>query len=87
MDVPVAHRARSSGGVGGRPSGTVTPEPIQTAVLTHGELKPHKVGYYVERRDPEFHQKMPASSTRSAKAYRSAAAASTDIGGDTGWKL
>ena len=29
-------------------------------VLTQGELKPHKVRYYVERRDPEFEQKMAA---------------------------
>jgi len=29
-------------------------------VLTQGELKPHKVRYYVERRDPEFDQKMAA---------------------------
>ena len=28
--------------------------------LTQGELKPHKVRYYVERRDPEFEQKMAA---------------------------
>lgn len=29
-------------------------------VLAQGELKPHKVRYYVERRDPEFDQKMAA---------------------------
>ena len=29
-------------------------------VLTQGELKPHKVRYYVERRDPEFEQKKAA---------------------------
>ena len=29
-------------------------------VLTQGELKPHKVRYYVERRDPELDQKMAA---------------------------
>jgi len=29
-------------------------------ILTQGELKPHKVRYYVERRDPEFEQKMAA---------------------------
>jgi transposase len=29
-------------------------------VLAQGELKPHKVRYYVERRDPEFEQKMAA---------------------------
>jgi transposase len=29
-------------------------------ILTHSELKPHKVRYYVERRDPEFEQKMAA---------------------------
>ena len=29
-------------------------------VLAEGELKPHKVRYYVERRDPEFDQKMAA---------------------------
>lgn len=29
-------------------------------VLTQGELKPPKVRYYVERRDPEFEQKMAA---------------------------
>src|SRR3984893_6879230 len=27
-------------------------------ILTQGELKPHKVRYYVERRDPEFEKKM-----------------------------
>jgi hypothetical protein len=27
-------------------------------ILTQGELRPHKVRYYVERRDPEFEQKM-----------------------------
>jgi transposase len=27
-------------------------------ILTQGELPPHKVRYYVERRDPEFEQKM-----------------------------
>ncbi len=27
-------------------------------ILTQGELKPHKVRYYVERRDPEFETKM-----------------------------
>jgi transposase len=27
-------------------------------ILTQGELKPHKVRYYVERRDPEFERKM-----------------------------
>jgi transposase len=29
-------------------------------ILTQGELRPHKVRYYVERRDPEFEQKMAA---------------------------
>jgi transposase len=29
-------------------------------ILAQGELKPHKVRYYVERRDPEFDQKMAA---------------------------
>jgi hypothetical protein len=29
-------------------------------ILTESELKPHKVRYYVERRDPEFEQKMAA---------------------------
>jgi transposase len=29
-------------------------------ILTQGELRPHKVRYYVERRDPEFAQKMAA---------------------------
>jgi len=29
-------------------------------ILTQSELKPHKVRYYVERRDPEFEQKMAA---------------------------
>ena len=29
-------------------------------VLAQGELKPHKIRYYVERRDPEFAQKMAA---------------------------
>ena len=29
-------------------------------ILTEGELRPHKVRYYVERRDPEFEQKMAA---------------------------
>ena len=29
-------------------------------VLAQGDLKPHKVRYYVERRDPEFDQKMAA---------------------------
>jgi len=29
-------------------------------VLTQSELRPHKVRYYVERRDPEFEQKMAA---------------------------
>lgn len=29
-------------------------------ILTQGELQPHKVRYYVERRDPEFEQKMAA---------------------------
>src|SRR5260370_12314141 len=29
-------------------------------ILTRRELKPHKVRYYVERRDPEFEQKMTA---------------------------
>jgi len=29
-------------------------------ILTAGELQPHKVRYYVERRDPEFEQKMAA---------------------------
>lgn len=29
-------------------------------ILTQGELKPHKVRYYVERRDAEFEQKMAA---------------------------
>jgi hypothetical protein len=29
-------------------------------VLAQGELKPHKVRYYVERRDPELDQKMAA---------------------------
>jgi transposase len=29
-------------------------------ILTQGEQKPHKVRYYVERRDPEFEQKMAA---------------------------
>ena len=29
-------------------------------ILTAGELRPHKVRYYVERRDPEFEQKMAA---------------------------
>lgn len=27
-------------------------------ILTQGELKPHKIRYYVERRDPEFERKM-----------------------------
>lgn len=27
-------------------------------ILTQGEIKPHKVRYYVERRDPEFEKKM-----------------------------
>ncbi len=29
-------------------------------ILTQGKLRPHKVRYYVERRDPEFEQKMAA---------------------------
>ena len=29
-------------------------------ILTQAELRPHKVRYYVERRDPEFEQKMAA---------------------------
>jgi transposase len=29
-------------------------------ILTAGELRPHKIRYYVERRDPEFDQKMAA---------------------------
>lgn len=29
-------------------------------ILTQGELRPHKIRYYVERRDPEFDQKMAA---------------------------
>lgn len=29
-------------------------------ILTKGELRPHKVRYYVERRDPEFERKMAA---------------------------
>ena len=29
-------------------------------ILTQGELRPHKVRYYVERRDPEFEPKMAA---------------------------
>ena len=29
-------------------------------ILTRAELRPHKVRYYVERRDPEFEQKMAA---------------------------
>src|SRR5271167_1377079 len=29
-------------------------------ILTQGELRPHKVRYYVERRDPEFESKMAA---------------------------
>jgi transposase len=29
-------------------------------ILRQGELRPHKVRYYVERRDPEFEQKMAA---------------------------
>jgi transposase len=29
-------------------------------ILTAGELRPHKVRYYVERRDPEFEEKMAA---------------------------
>jgi hypothetical protein len=27
-------------------------------VLTQGEMQPHKVRYYVERRDPQFERKM-----------------------------
>jgi hypothetical protein len=27
-------------------------------ILTQGEVRPHKVRYYVERRDPEFERKM-----------------------------
>src|ERR1035438_6222160 len=29
-------------------------------ILMQGELRPHKVRYYVERRDPEFESKMAA---------------------------
>ena len=29
-------------------------------ILTQGEIRPHKVRYYVERRDPEFERKMAA---------------------------
>jgi hypothetical protein len=27
-------------------------------ILTQAEIRPHKVRYYVERRDPEFERKM-----------------------------
>ena len=27
-------------------------------ILTEGEIKPHKIRYYLERRDPEFDNKM-----------------------------
>ncbi len=27
-------------------------------ILTQGEIRPHKIRYYVERRDPEFERKM-----------------------------
>jgi hypothetical protein len=30
-------------------------------ILTQGELKPRRVRYYVERRDPEFEQEMAAA--------------------------
>ena len=47
--------AGPSGGVPGTGAG----EPLHK-ILLQGELRPHKVRYYVERRDPEFESKMAA---------------------------
>ena len=44
--------------LGSEPSKFACTEPLETASDTQGEIRPHKIRYYVERRDPEFEKKM-----------------------------
>jgi transposase len=49
---------RKEAGAAGHPSLNRLSRSKLHRILTQGELKPHKVRYYVERRDPEFEKKM-----------------------------
>jgi hypothetical protein len=54
----LAAHARDHGPQAGHPSLAKLAQGTVCKILAAHEIKPHKVRYYVERRDPEFEPKM-----------------------------
>ena len=54
----LAHHAREHGPAEGHPCLANLVQGTVCKILNEEEVKPHKVRYYLERRDPEFAQKM-----------------------------
>jgi transposase len=54
----LAHHARQHGPEAGHPSLAMLGRGTVSKLLTGAELRPHKIEYYLERRDPEFDSKM-----------------------------
>jgi transposase len=63
----LAAHARQHGPTAGHPSLAKLAQGTVCKILAEHEVKPHKVRYYLEKRDPEFEPKMAKSSVSTGK--------------------